>query len=376
MIKTLKLNNFRQFKKEEFDLNSNLVIITADNTKGKSTILEAIYLLTNQTSPFTSKNEDLIKSELSSPTILTEGPNSNHFRLECTYQYNDGSTRKLALFNDSTKKQYFRDTHSTTRKKFSEGIASTLFSPEQIEILMNSSAKRREYLNSLLSKVDPEYGDQLLRFHKVLRQRNAYLKRLAKRFYSNGEINLEDTQLHYWSETFVQASAELSEKRAALIEELKSDHFFIRFEPSIKYPYITQPSDIEKKQNLTELYSVTLEKLVDNLRRDIATGHTSSGAHRDDWSIHSDKDIKKFGSRGEKRMAISRMIFRNQEILAEKLGYYPILLLDDIGSELDHKNTEKILRDSLRDNQQLIMTTITLDHIPEEFIKAALIIKL
>lgn len=357
MIKKLKLTNFRQFKKYECDLDNDLVIIHADNTKGKSTIIEAIYLITNQSSPFTSKLEELI----------SYSSGEEYFRIEILHQHEEDLTHEMALYQDLKQKQFIKDGHKTTRKKFTEQMASTIFSPEQIETLMFSSQKRREYLNHLISKMDPEYEEQVNLLGKILRQRNAYLKKLAKRFYESGSIDLEDRQLLYWSEVFAKASAKVSFARQHFLAQLKNNDFFIQFEPSI------EPNDQADQEKLINDH---LQSLVQNLRRDVATGHTTTGAHRDDWSIHSDKDIKKFGSRGEKRMAISRMIFRNQELLAQQLDFYPTLLLDDISSELDINNTEKILRDSIKKGQQVIVSTISLEGFPKDLLKVATIINL
>ncbi len=122
------------------------------------------------------------------------------------------------------------------------------------------------------------------------------------------------------------------------------------------------------------------DKLADALenskKRDIATGYTNVGPHRDDWILSNGEDIKKFGSRGEKRLAIGQMIFKKQEIIAEKLGFYPILLLDDIASELDEKNSKKIFDKKLLKKQQTFLTIIDPNNLPNDVIKNAQLIDL
>jgi DNA replication and repair protein RecF len=361
MISRISLRNFRQFDSYEAELNNKLVIIQADNTKGKSSILEAIHILTNHSSPYTSNYRDL----------FNYNKPEQHFRIEILHEPEESSSKKLAFFQDERQKQFMIDGHKTTKKKFSENLASTIFSPEQIETLMSSSTKRKEYLNSLISKIDLDYSDILNKHTKSLRQRNAYLKKLASRFYKTGEINLEDQQLLYWSETFAKYSSQVTLKRHNFIKRLRDDNFYVEYEPSVdisreKLDQLTDP-------NLEVIY---LDQIVHSLRKDIALGHTTVGAHRDDWNIHSDKDIKKYGSRGEKRMALGRMIFQSQELLSEELGYYPILLLDDISSELDKGNIAKIIEESIKKNQQVIITTINLDSIPKEFVELGLVIRL
>lgn len=111
-------------------------------------------------------------------------------------------------------------------------------------------------------------------------------------------------------------------------------------------------------------------------KRDIATGYTNIGPHRDDWDIFNDKDIKKFGSRGEKRLAVGNLIFEIQNIVYKKTANYPVLLLDDISSELDMLNTKKILPKKFLNKQQTFITTIDLKHIPKDIIKDAQLIAL
>ena len=127
------------------------------------------------------------------------------------------------------------------------------------------------------------------------------------------------------------------------------------------------------KSNNNEDLSDALE---DSKKRDIATGYTNIGPHRDDWILTNGNDIKKFGSRGEKRLAIGQMIFKKQEVIAEKLGFHPILLLDDIASELDEKNTEKIFDKKLLKRQQTFLTIINPNDLPKDVVKNAQLVDL
>jgi DNA replication and repair protein RecF len=127
------------------------------------------------------------------------------------------------------------------------------------------------------------------------------------------------------------------------------------------------------KSNNNEDLSDALE---DSKKRDIATGYTNIGPHRDDWILTNGNDIKKFGSRGEKRMAIGQMIFKKQEVIAEKLGFHPILLLDDIASELDERNTEKIFDEKLLKRQQTFLTIIDPNDLPKNVVRNAQLVDL
>lgn len=361
MIHSITLENFRRYKKQNFPIESELIIIHAPNASGKTTILEAISLITEGHSAWTAQITDLYQQN--------GDEMAPHLRISADIVV-DEETKNYALFQSQTQKKYLIDNHSTTRKKFLSNLASTVFSPEHIELLMISPSKRREYLDQVISKIDYDYADAVTELRKILRQRNAYLKKLAKRFYETGFIPDKDQQLDYWTESFTKVSAKIIVKRAKFIEKLISDEFRVEYQPSLK---LNEFDMIRPEEEISEIHQQQLEE---NRRKEVGTGHTVIGPHRDDWTIITDMEIKRFGSRGEKRMAIGKLIFLTQEILAKELGFYPILLLDDISSELDKDNTGRILTDEIMSKQQVFISTVTLEGFPEEFLQKAQIIEL
>jgi DNA replication and repair protein RecF len=353
VITQIKLNNFRKFKSQTFDIDSNLVIIHGDNAKGKSSILEALYVVTNGRSPW-NNNNDIFNNEEKEP----------YFRVEITDE-----EKTYALYKDEKKRQLQIDSSNTIPKKFFQ-TASTIFSPEQIELLMISPSRRRGFIDDLISKVDREFEDNLTKYRKVLRQRNAYLKKLAKKFYESGEINEDDTQLKYWTEELVKLSTKIIAQRSRTIEELKNDDFRLKYKSSLRLNLF---EDMAKDEELKDAHmNLTLK----SLRKDVATGYTNLGAHRDDWDIYNGQDIKRFGSRGQKRVAIGHLVFSSQEYLKDSLDYYPILLLDDIPSELDVENTKHILDRKNLERQQTFLTTIDIHSVPDEIQSISQIIDL
>lgn len=157
MIKKLYIKNFRQFKDLEIKLSDSLTIIIGDNTKGKSTILEAIYTLTNGNSPW-AQIEDLFFNDESKKDSFFSIKGENDTEEEYIY------------YRDINKRLLKRNGRNTISRKFFEKISSVLFSPEQIELLMVSSSKRREFIDNLVSKIDIEYSDILTKYNKCLRQ--------------------------------------------------------------------------------------------------------------------------------------------------------------------------------------------------------------
>jgi DNA replication and repair protein RecF len=343
MIKSIELQNFRIFKKQKFDFSKPVVIINGQNAKGKTTVLEAIHLVLNGTSPWSNEQATLLNTE----------QKDTYFTITIELVDEEGNENILTLFQDPHKKSYLINKKRVQKKTFFSNRKANLFNPEQIELLMYLSQERRDFLDKLISIIDPEYEESLGKYKKVLKQRNAYLKKLAKRFYETGRMQTNDQQLRFWTKLIAEISTILMIKRAEIIKKLKSDFFSIEYKPSL---VLNLFEDMLNESSLRDIYIKTLDE---NIRRDIATGVSNIGAHRDDWSIISaKKDLKKFGSRGEKRIAIGRLILQTQEILKEYIGQYPILLLDDISAELDDINTFAIFSDEIINHQQTFITTI------------------
>lgn len=346
MIKKIKLINFRRFESFEINIEKDIIVFHGDNAVGKSTILEAIYVLSNGKSPWATSDE----------YILTEQSEEDKYcRIEITtredeekvYSYYKTPNRRILKINEK----------NVPLNRFFAENAATIFNPEKIEILMISPTKRREFLDEILSTLDYEYVEIMKRFRKVLKQRNAYLKKLAKQFYERGIIARNDPQLVFWTREFLKEANRIQAMRKSLSEKLKTK--------DLKIEYIKSNGEIALEDSLEN-----------STKRDIATGYTNVGPHRDDWQLINGKDIKKYGSRGEKRLSIGKLIFETQKIMKRELGYYPILLLDDIASELDEKNTASIFDPKILNKQQTFITIINYKNLPKDVLEKAQLIDL
>jgi DNA replication and repair protein RecF len=342
-IRNIKLSNFRKFGEVEIPIKKDIVILHGDNAQGKSTILESIMLLTNGYSPWATSDEYISNYQ---------DDDKKYTRIEITID-----DKIFSFFKNNGRRVFQIDTKKTTPKKFFEKTASTIFNPEQIEILMISPSKRRDFLDETISLINYDYSDTLKTFRKTLRQRNAYLKRLSKDFYERGIVARNDTQLNFWTEKFIKLAEEIQEKRSEFCKELSSEKLRIQYVRSNEETPLGEEIEMAKK-------------------RDIATGYTNIGPHRDDWNLVNGMDIKKFGSRGEKRLSIGQLLFRKQEIVANKLGFYPLLLLDDISSELDKANAKKVFDKDFLAKQQTFITIVNYKELPKEVLEKAQLIDL
>jgi DNA replication and repair protein RecF len=343
MIRNIKLSNFRKFGEVEIPIEKEIVVLHGDNAQGKSTVLESIMLITNGSSPWASSDEYI---------SIDQEDDKKYTRIEITID-----EKVFSFFKNNGRRVFQIDSKKTTPKKFFQETASTIFNPEQIEILMISPSKRRDFLDETISLMNYDYSDTLKTFRKTLRQRNAYLKKLSKDFYERGIVARNDTQLNFWTEKFTGLAKEIQKKRIEICNELSSEDIWIEYVKS------NEETPLEEKIEATK-------------KRDIATGYTNIGPHRDDWNLINGKDIKKFGSRGEKRLSIGQLLFSKQELVAKKLGFYPLLLLDDISSELDKENTKKVFDKDFLAKQQTFITIVNYKELPKGVLEKAQLIDL
>jgi len=347
MITNLKLQNFRKFKDLELKFDSKTVILYGDNAQGKSSILEAIHIILNGTSPW-SGSDEYVKNNQNGIT--------KHSRIEIVV-----SDIKYAHYKDNNRKIYMIDSHKTTSKKFFTNNRATIFNPEKIDLLMLSPSRRRDFLDETISYINYEYPDILKRFRKSLRQRNSYLKKLSKKFYEKGIIARNDPQLNFWTKQLIELSTQIYKERISLINKFQSEDF------QLEYEYCSEELDELNRNKEDSKIKILLEKVLeDNKKKDIATGYSNIGPQRDDWRIFTDQDIKKYGSRGQKRVAIGNLIFKAHTIIAKEIGYFPTLLLDDIASELDRDNTEEIFNKEVLEKQQTFITTVNPKVLPKD----------
>lgn len=335
-IKNLKLVNFRNYDMLDLDFNSNINILTGDNAQGKTNILESIYYCSLGKSHRTSKDKELIQWNKEEAYVsLYVCKNRLDKKIE------------IKIFKGGKKGI---NINSIKLKKISElfGIFNVvMFAPEDLKIVKDSPSYRRRFLDIELSRLNSKYYYNLVQYHKVLDQRNISLK--SNKLSQSGIIDVYDEQLS-------RLGAYLIERRFNYIKELNLRGSLIHSEitdsrEKIKFSYLTSINHIENAKN--ELY----EAFSANRKKDIEKGNTSVGPHRDDFDIKINEiDTRSFGSQGQQRTAILTIKFASIEIIKNLTGELPVLLLDDVLSELDTKRQKYILN-SLEGLQTFITCT-------------------
>ncbi|MBI4098073.1 MAG: DNA replication and repair protein RecF [Candidatus Levybacteria bacterium] len=350
MLRSISLQNFRNYKKSSFEFNNSIIII-GPNTCGKSNLIEGIYLLSSGKSFRAEKDSQMVRfgSELgrvkahATPRFGGQGKSSD-IELEVVVTVGEvGGVRtqfKKFLVNGVAKR----------RADFVGNMPAVLFSPRDLEIIVGSPGLRREFLDNVLEQTDRDYRLALLGFTKALRQRNALLE-LVK----NG-LRRNEREFEYWDSLVIRNGQVLTSKREEFIDWLNTANkdildFRLEYDKSvISYERLEQYHDAER-----------------------ASGVTLVGPHRDDlWirispnGINANKsefiDLKLFGSRGQQRLGVLQLKLLELDFVRSRVENEPILLLDDVFSELDEDHIKLIL--TIRDNQQTIITTTHEEFIP------------
>ncbi len=341
-INKIEIKNFRNYEKQEIELNPHINIFYGDNAQGKTNILEAIFISGFGKSFRTSKEKEMIK--------LGEA------FLEATVFYQksdrDGKIRTVI----SNKKQI--EVNGVKIKKLSELIGKinlVIFTPDDIQILKSGPEKRRRFLDMMIGQLRPKYIYILNLYLKTLEQRNNYLKQIKEENKPESMLEIWDEKLAEYAEIIYKYRTEFIEKLNRKIKEIHSE--VTSNSEEIKIEYITEC-------NNREIY---LQLLKQRRKLDIIKGYTTKGIHRDDFKcIINDKEIEVYGSQGQHRTAILSLKLAELYVIYDEIGEYPILLLDDFMSELDEKRRKSFLS-YIKDTQVIITCTdkMELDNLNE-----------
>lgn len=335
-IKHLQLMNYRNYDELSLELGSSVNVFIGDNAQGKTNILESIYYCGFGKSHRTSKDRELIKWGAEKTFIKSY---ISKERLDKRIEINilkDG--KKLININ------------SIKITKIAELIGTfnvVMFSPEDLRIVKESPAIRRKFIDMELCQLDSKYYYSLVQYNKVLNERNIMLKTN-----NNPEefmLDIYDEQLSTFAQYIINKRLEYIKKLNLYGKEVHKDITLNK--EDINFKYYSQIKDFGNiKSQINDL-------LKENRKRDIEKRNTSIGPHRDDLYIYiNGVEVKNYGSQGQQRTTVLTMKFSSLRIIKEQTGEYPVLLLDDVLSELDF-NRKKYILNSIRDIQTIITCT-------------------
>ena len=342
-IEKVKLLNFRNYENLEIKFDKNINIIYGDNAQGKTNVLEAIYVSATTKSHKGSKDKEIIKFDEEESHIRSMIERHDlEYRVDMHLRKN--KSKGIAINGQKI-------------KKASEliGLLNVVFfSPEDLSIIKDGPSERRRFIDMELCQLDKSYLYNLNQYNKILNNRNKLLKDIIF------NPALKDT-LDIWDEQLVQFGIKIIKRRAVFIEELNGIIYDIhrKLSGGREELFIAYEPDID-----AEIFAA---KVRINRERDLKLSQTTSGPHKDDCIFKiGDCDIRKYGSQGQQRTAALSLKLSEIELVKRVTKDTPVLLLDDVLSELD-SNRQNHLLNSIGDIQTIITCTGLDDFINNRF---------
>lgn len=353
IVQSVNLENYRNYETLSIDFDNGTNILYGDNAQGKTNILEALYLCSTTKSHRGNKDREMIRF------------NCDEAHIKLIINKNDVPHRIDIHLKKSKSKGIAID--GIPIKKASElfGMMNVIFfSPEDLSIIKNGPSERRRFMDMELCQLDKLYVQNLLNYNKIVNQRNKLLKDLSFNF----DKNLYDT-LEIWDMQLADYGNKIIKRRESFITQINEiiheihynlsggrEEIFIKYEPNVTADSI-------------------FDELMKNREKDIKMKTTNVGAHRDDMGFYiGNMDIRKYGSQGQQRTAALSLKLSEIELVKDIIKDTPILLLDDVMSELDSKRQNQLL-ESL-DGIQTIVTCTGLDEFIEHRVNVNKIYKI
>ncbi len=341
IIKRLILKNYRNYDNLDIELSSGINIFIGNNAQGKSSILESIFVLALTKSYMNVKDQNLIKY----------GRNFSSISGNCS---KSGISFKMAVSIKDDGKKLRLD--SKEMKKYSDYVSILkvlIFSPYNVNFIKDSPNVRRKNINMVISQYSSGYMNLLQRFNVVLKKRNQYLK----------NVDFTKDYNHYYlnilNEKYCSIGVEIFLLRKDFIGKINSYLSKIYFEimgyKNLEIKYVSNIQFFDNKEIMINSFK---KNLIDNFEKEKRYGSTMLGIHRDDFVFYLDgKELSIYGSQGQIRVAILALKLAELILFKERDNEYPILLLDDIFSELDIEKRNKLVKYILNDVQTIITTT-------------------
>lgn len=340
-INTLSLKNFRNYGEENITFTDGINILTGANAQGKTNAAEAIFFLCTGYSPRANKDKLVIKN----------GEESAEISGVAKSLYGDVSVR-VAFNKNDNKSIYVNGLQVLKVGEILGNINSVFFNPAELKLVQESPEDRRRFLNVSLSQQSKSYFYALQRYNKILSQRNNLLK--------EPNVSLIRETLPIWDEQFTKQAGKIIKAR---------NEFLTLISPIAeqKHNHLSDGKETLKMKTESGYYGTEeeiayamKEDLKTSFERDLRLGYTSIGPHRDDIKFTlNDMDVRVYGSQGQQRTVALSLKLAETETFYNRFGEYPILILDDVLSELDKKRQRKLI--SAVEHLQTIFTATGLD---------------
>jgi len=387
----LSLTNFRNYVRLELELPARIIVLQGENAQGKTNLLEAIYYLATTRSPYASADRQLINWQANNEEIpfarlaaqVQRGGELHRIEITLMRTIRPGGAIETASLRRSFK---LNGVNKRAMDLLGQ-INVVMFLPEDINLIPGAPSERRRHLDATICQFDPLYCRNLQRYTRVLAQRNHLLRDLRERQGDYDQLIFWDQRLVEWG-SYVIARRMIVLNRTAQIAarihlELtgRQEQLDIRYLPTVQLDSLL---DVAPQMTMTQMGKVPRDllqhtsrqfaaQLARRRREEILRGMTLVGPHRDDVRfVVNGVDMGIYGSRGQQRTTTLSLKLAEVELMHEETGENPILLLDDVLSELDRARCEYLL-DAIDTAQQAIITTTDMDFYPSVFLQKSVL---
>jgi DNA replication and repair protein RecF len=356
-IERLQLMDYRNYESLEVDFENKVNVILGENAQGKTNVMESIYVLAMAKSHRTSNDKDLIRWD------------RDYAKIKGRIKKHHGSVPLELVISKKGKKA---KCNHLEQKKLSQYIGNmnvVMFAPEDLHLVKGSPQVRRRFIDMEIGQVSSVYLHEMSQYQKILQQRNHYLKLLQMK------KNNDETMLDVLTEQFIQLAIRVMQRRFEFIRLLEEwarpihagisrglEELKIIYKPSIH---------VSEEMNWSKMVNIIEEKMADIRTKEIERGVTLVGPHRDDVQfLVNGRDVQTFGSQGQQRTTALSAKLAEIELIHSEIGEYPVLLLDDVLSELDDYRQSHLLN-TIQGKVQTFVTTTSVDGIDHETLNEA-----
>ncbi|MFI8576921.1 MULTISPECIES: DNA replication/repair protein RecF [Rossellomorea] len=356
-IEQLELRNYRNYESIDVSFENKVNVILGENAQGKTNIMESIYVLAMAKSHRTSNDKDLIRWD------------EEYAKIKGRIQKYNGALPLELILSKKGKKAKSNHLEQSKLSQYVGNMNVVMFAPEDLHLVKGSPQVRRRFIDMEIGQVSPVYLHDISLYQKILQQRNHYLKQLQTR------KQKDQTMLDVLTEQFIEMAVKITKKRFEFVQLLESwakpihsgisrnlETLEIVYKPSLDV------SDNQEWSKMVDIY----EQKFDGIReREIDRGVTLIGPHRDDLQfIVNGRDVQTFGSQGQQRTTALSVKLAEIELIHSEIKEYPILLLDDVLSELDDYRQSHLLN-TIQGKVQTFVTTTNVDGIDHQTLNEA-----
>jgi len=344
-LEKLYLINYRNYLSLENNFSAQVNILIGNNAQGKTNLIEAIYYLSIGKSYRPAR--DLQLTNWNADYFCVSGLVRNNFgktKLDITYRNNEQTNKEIKVNSSKINKN----------AELLGNLTTILFAPEDLNIIKGPPSERRNLLDNDIAQVSPAYNTKLQQYNRILNQRNYLLRKIAMN-------QTADKQLDVWNQQFLEMSNDIVEKRLEVLEKLTPltrlmQRRLTEGQENLEIRYILN-KDKPIKRN-SEIKNLLLAEMNKYRGEEFKRGITLCGPHRDDLLISlNGNDLKYYGSQGQHRTTVLAVKLAELEFFKAESGEYPVLLLDDVLSELDQQRRDQLLNTIQEKNIQCFITT-------------------